>query len=102
MIQEEEEKEGTIIEIGPILQSDERSWDWFSNFVKQLRKLNEALLAYSESHIMVSVDMIDRDINGYRSFVPHAINLHTQKEKGGNENIDIKRLFLMRRSGVTD
>ena len=97
-----EEKEGTIIEIGPILPSDERSWDWFSNFVKQLRKLNEALLARSESHIMVCVEMIDHDINGYRRFVPHAINLHTQKEKGGHKNIDIKQLFLARRSGVTD
>ena len=95
-----EDKE-EYFEVGPIVPDDERDWEWFKTFVRQMRGLNDRLLYGSSSHIMVTISLIDRDIGEWVEMNPHAIDLRGQALKYDKHGLDLKRLFLTKRSGRT-
>jgi hypothetical protein len=84
-----------------------KTWFWFKELVKELRKYNDELIKKQEgrNQIMISVGLFchDDDVRDWISLNPHSINLHTGKTRalvnGIYREIDAKWLFYMKSLG---
>ena len=91
------------VTIGPIPPTNERSWEWFRTFIKQMRDLNNALTK-AGNPLLVSINLIDLTRNDFVSFTPHGVDLRTGISRVLEVSPiyifdqDIKHLFKYRRS----
>ena len=86
------------------MRNDEiKSWDWFKDFVKRLRKQQLELMQEQGggNQIMLSISLVAYDLEDWVYLNPHSINLHTGKTQasinGRYIDVDVKHLFLMQR-----
>ena len=80
-----------------------KSWDWFKELVKRLRKEQNALMREQGggNQIMLSLSLVAYNADDWINLNPHSINLHTGKSfaliEGKYKTIDVKYLFLRQR-----
>ena len=85
------------------MNEDIKSWDWFKDLVKRLRKQQEDLMREQGggNQIMLAITLVAYDLEDWVVLNPHSINLHTGKTNttidGKNTDVDVKYLFLMQR-----
>jgi len=80
-----------------------KSWDWFKDLVKRLRKQQRELMQEQGggNQIMLSISLVAYNVRDWINLNPHSINLHTGKTiafvEGRYQKIDVKYLFLLQR-----
>ena len=85
-----------------------KSWDWFKELVKRLRKQQVELMREQGggNQIMVSLSLVAYDLEDRVNLNPHSINLHTGKTlaniDGKYRKIDVKSLFLLQRLNLKE